>query len=135
MIFSPVRGDSAGEVFVGQFFAGVEWRLRVVARNDKDALAVRRQSQRVRTVLAAATELFQLYAFVKLIIAVGIFGSIQPTAGTSVATEVQRIKRPQHTLSPRRLEFAFGEIESFDDGLGERLGVSPPCVFRCWLRV
>ena len=80
----------------------------------------------------AASELFQLHAFVKLIIVVSVFRSIQPDAWASIDGEVQRVESPQHSLSPRGLEFAFGEVEKLDGGfdpLGERQGVSPPSAF------
>ena len=73
---------------------------------------------------AAASEFFQLHAFIELIVAVFVASSIQAAARAAVDAEVQRIKRPQHSLNTRRFDFALGKIEPFDSCFA--VGVGSP---------
>ena len=92
VIFAPVLRHAA--------VLEVRRRLRVVAADDVERLAVGREPHRVRAVLAAALERLQLLDLVEHVVVLRRRDAIQPAAGAAVAHDVQR--RPCATAAPAR---------------------------------
>ena len=114
LILVPVGRQPAGAV-LGQFHAALigphaphglrfgdvfdgERHLRVVAADDHELLAVGREQDVVRTVLAAALEAAQRLDRIGHAVAVGVGDAIQAAARATVADDVQRVEGPEQSL-------------------------------------
>ena len=102
-VFIPGERDAA--------FLEVGRGAGVVAGDDVDRLAVGREAQGVRAVLAGALEVLELFDRVVVVVAVGVAGAVEAAAGAAVDGEVEGVERTEHALGA-----GDGEVEALDAG-------------------
>ena len=78
-----------------------ERQLGVVAAEHEQPLAVGRQQHGVRAMLARTLETAELLDRIGHVVTVGIRHPVEAAAGTAIADDVERIKRPEQSLGRR----------------------------------